>query len=247
MNTITMNKTSSPRCWKLLSGVLAVGLLLSLTACRTTHQMRGDVEESGFLKDYSQMQEGESGQAKLIYLSPDVNWAGYTRIYIQPFELWKSDDTNSPLGKMDKEDQQILVDYAYSSLSNALAKDYQLVDQAGPGVLVIHGAITEAKKCKPVRNLISSVVPIGMGLSLVKRVAFGTGIGVGKCQAEVELLDGVTNQRLAAAVDRRAGTKAIRTKFNTTFGDVKLAFDYWSEKLAKRLAQLRTGKDVKDL
>lgn len=247
MNTITMNGTGSARSLKLLTGVLAAGLLLSLTACRTTHQIRGNVEESGFLQDYSQMQKGESGQAKLIYLNPDANWAGYTKIYIQPFELWKSDDTNSPLGKLDKEDQQILVDYAYSSLSNALAKDYQIVDHAGPGVLVIHGAITEAKKCKPVRNLISSVVPMGMGLSLVKRVAFGTGIGVGKCQAEIELLDGVTNQRMAAAVDRRAGTKAIRTKFNTTFGDVKESFDYWAEKLAKRLAQLRTGKNVSDL
>jgi hypothetical protein len=247
MNTITINETGSAHCRKLLTGVLAAGLLLSLTACRTTHQMRGDVEESGFLQDYSQLQKGESGQAKLVYLNPDANWAGYTKVYIQPFELWKSDDPESKLGKLDKEDQQILVDYAYSSLSNALAKDYQIVDRAGPGVLVIHGAITEAKKCKPVSNLISSVVPIGMGLSLVKRVIFGTGLGVGQCQAEVELLDGVTNQRLAAAVDRRAGTKAIRTKFNTTFGDVKLALDYWSEKLAKRLAQLRTGENVKDL
>jgi hypothetical protein len=247
MSTITMNITSGTRGWRLLSGVLAVSLLLGLTACRTTHQRRGEVEESGFLQDYSQMQEGESGWAKLVYLNPYANWAEYTKVYIRPFELWKSDETNSPLGKLDAEDQQILVDYAYSSISNALAKDYQIVDQAGPGVLVIHGAITEAKKCKPVRNLISSVVPIGMGLSLVKRVAFGTGIGVGQCQAEVELLDGATNVRLAAAVDRRAGTKAIRTKFNTTFGDVKLAFDYWSEKMAERLAQLRTGKDVKDL
>lgn len=247
MNTITINENGNIRWPRLLTGVLAAGLLLGLTACRSTHQMRGEVEESGFLQDYAQLHEGKSGQAKLVYINTNANWAEYTKVYIKPFELWKSEDTNSPLGKLDKEDQQILVDYAYSSLSNALAKDFQLVDQAGPGVLVIRGAITEAKKSKPVRNLISSVVPIGMGLSLVKRVIFGTGIGVGKCQAEIELLDGSTDVRLAAAVDRRAGTKAIRTKFNTTFGDVKLALDYWSEKLAKRLAELHAGKNAKEI
>jgi len=247
MNTITMNKTSGTRGLKLLSGVLAAGLLLGLTACRTTHQMRGTPEESGFLQDYSQLHEGKSGQAKLVYINTNADWAQYSKIYIEPFQLWKSDDTNSPLGGLSGEDQQLLVDYAYSSLSNALAKDFELVNQAGPGVIVIRGAITEAKKSKPVRNLISSVVPMGMGLSLVKRVIFGTGIGVGQCQAEVELLDGATKERLAAAVDRRAGTKAVRTKFNTRFGDVKLALDYWSEKLAKRLTDLHAGKKAKEI
>ena len=247
MNTMTMKTTGSARFTRLLTGTLAAGLLLGLTACSTTHQMRGSVEESGFLKDYSQLKPGKSGEAKLIYIDPAVDWAKYTKIEIEPVELWKSDDPESKLGKLDKEDQQILVDYAYTSLSNALSKNFEIVDQAGPGVLVIHAALTEAKKCRPVSNLVSSVVPMGIGLSLVKRVVFGTGIGVGQCQGEMEILDGETGQRLAAAVDRRAGTKAIRTKFDGTFGDVKLSLDYWSERLDQRLVGLRESKNNTDL
>ncbi len=205
------------------------------------------MKDSGFLKDYSQLHESKGDYAKMVYIDPTVNWAKYTKIQILPIELWKSDDTNSPLGKLDKEDQQLLVDYFYTALSNSLSKDFQIVNQAGPGVLVIHGAITEAKKSRPVSNLVSSVVPIGMGLSLVKRVVFGTGLGVGECQVEAELLDGATGQRIAAGMDRRAGTKALRTKFDGTFGDVKLAMDFWSERLDKNLVEMREGRNNSEL
>jgi Protein of unknown function (DUF3313) len=247
MSTVTNYEWSGAGCRKLLTGVLAAGLLLGLTACRTTHRVRGSVEESGFLQDYSQLHEGKSGQAKLVYIDPTADWAKYTKIDIEPVELWKSEDTNSPLGRLDQEDQKLLVDYAYTSLSNSLSKNFEIVNEKGPGVLVVRAAITEAKKCRPVSNLVSSVVPMGMGLSLVKRVIFGTGIGVGECQAEVELLDGVTGQRVAAAVDRRAGTKAIRTKFDGTFGDVKLALDYWSERLDERLVEMRNGQNNSEM
>jgi hypothetical protein len=53
------------------------------------------------------------------------------------------------------------------------------------------------------------------------------------------MTDSVTGKRLAAAVDRRAGTKAQRTKFSGSWGDVKDAFDYWARRVETRLAELR--------
>jgi hypothetical protein len=43
MNT-TLNQTGGNCCRKLLTGLAAAGLLFSLTACRTTHQVRGSME-----------------------------------------------------------------------------------------------------------------------------------------------------------------------------------------------------------
>src|SRR5208282_713830 len=232
MNISTMKEKGGAHGLKILTGILAAGLLLSLTACRTTHQVRGTPEESGFLKDYSLLQPGTGDEAKLVYFAPDVNWAKYTKIYIEPIELWKSEDTNSPLGKLSGDDQQLLVSYFYTALSNSLSKDYTIVNEAGPDTLVLHGAITEAKKSRPVSNLVSSIVPMGMGLSLVKRVIFGTGLGVGECQVEAEFTDGGTGQLVCEAVDRRAGTKALRTKFDGSFGDIKLSMDYWATRCA---------------
>ena len=245
MKTSTMNETGSCRGLKFLSGILAGGLLLGLTACSTTHQVRGSMEDSGFLKDYSLMKPGTGDEAKMVYFKPDVNWAKYTKVYIKPVELWHSEDPKSKLGKLDQEDQQLLINYFHTALSNALSKDYTIVDQAGPDTLVLHGALTEAKKCRPVSNLISSVVPMGMGVSLLKRVIFGTGLGVGECQVEAEFTDGGTGEIVAEAMDRRAGTKALRTKFDGTFGDVKLCMDYWSTRCAFKLEQLRVHSDDK--
>jgi hypothetical protein len=245
MKTSTMNEKDGTCGLKFLTGILAGGLLLGLTACSTTHEVRGSMEESGFLKDYSLMKPGKGDQAKMLYINPDVNWAKYTKVYIEPVELWKSDDKDSKLGKLDREDQQLLVSYFYTALSNALGKDYTIVDQVGPDTLVLHGALTEAKKCRPVANLVSSVVPMGMGVSLVKRVVFGTGLGVGECQVEAEFTDGGTGQIVAEAMDRRAGTKALRTKFDGTFGDVKLCMDYWSTRCTFKLEKLRVSSDDK--
>jgi Protein of unknown function (DUF3313) len=245
MNTSTINQFIGTRGARFLSGILAGGLLLGLTACSTTHQVRGSMDESGFLKDYSLLKPGKGDQAKMRYVNPDVNWAQYTKVYIEPVELWKSDDPDSKLGKLDKKDQELLVSYFYTAMSNALSKDYTIVNEAGPDTLVMHGALTEAKKCRPVSNLVSSVVPMGIGLSLAKRVIFGTGLGVGECQIEAEFTDGKTGEIVAEAMDRRAGTKALRTKFDGTFGDVKLCMDYWATRCAFVLEKLRVDSHDK--
>ena len=188
------------------------------------------------------MKKGKGDQAKLVYINPSADWKKYTKMYIEPVELWKGDDKDSPLGELSKDNQQLLVNYLYTSLNNELEQSYTIVDKPGPDTLVLHSAITEAKKSGPVRNLLTTVVPFGIAFNLLKTAAFGKGIGVGDVQVEAELLDGVTKERLAAAVDRRVGTKALRTKFDGTWGDVKLAFDFWSARLEARLIELRAGK-----
>jgi hypothetical protein len=244
MNTsMTMNQPGGSRLRKLLTGIIAAGLLLGgLTACRTTHQV-GESEKdfSGFLGDYSQLKKGEGKEANYLYIDQSANWAKYTKVYIKNIDLWKSDDKDSKLNKLSEEDQQMLVNFAHTAIAEALGKDFQIVDQAGPDTLVIHGAITEAKRCWPVLNLVSTVYPAALALSYGKQLITGTGTGVGSVRIEAEFTDGVTGQRVAAVVDERAGTKALRTKFGGYWGDLKLAFDWWSQRLNERLELLKKG------
>ena len=227
----------------LLAAITIAGaLMLGLTACKSTRQDRS-VTESGFLGDYSLLTKGTGDQAKMRYIAPNVDWKKYTKVYIEPVELWKSDDATSPLGKLSKENQDLLTSLFYTELNNELQKSYTIVAAPGADTLVVHVAITEAKKSAPVRNLLTTIVPFGIAANILVTAAFGSGIGVGEVQAECEILDGSTNQRLAAAVDRRVGTKAIRTKFDGTWGDVKLAFAYWAFALEAKLIDLRTGTD----
>ena len=80
---------------------------------------------------------------------------------------------------------------------------------------------------------------MGLGLSFTKRIVFGTHTSVGLIQIEAELLDSQSGERLAAGIDRRAGTKAWRTKFSGRWVDVREAFDWWAHRLQTRLAELR--------
>lgn len=246
MNTSTMNETGGARRQKFLTGVLAAGLLLGLTACSTTRQQtRGTIEPSGFLGDYSQLHEGTNGQARLVYWAPDVNWAKYTKIWIKPIEIWKSDDPESPMGKISLENQKKLIDLLNTALDTVLRTNYTMVDQGGPDVLVIHAAITDAKKSKPVIGLVSSVyVPLKV-ISLGKQELLGTGIGVGSVTIEAELLDGASNQRLVAVVDSRSGSMALRSKFSGHWGDVEKSFDWWAERLNTRLAEAKAASTPK--
>jgi hypothetical protein len=240
--TMTLNKRSGSRWLKPLCGVLIGGLLVGLTGCKTTRQQtKGTIEPSGFLGDYSQMQKGLADRANLYYEAPDVNWAKYTKIWIKPIELWNSGDPDSPMGKISPENRQTLVDLLNTALYNALSTNYTMVDTGGPDVLIVHAAITDAKKSKPVIGVVSSIyLPLKV-VSLGKQTLFGTGIGVGSVTIEGELLDGATNQRLVAVVDSRSGSMAIRSKFAGTWGDVDKSFEWWAARLAQRLTEERTG------
>jgi Protein of unknown function (DUF3313) len=239
MNTlVATNKRGETR--RLVLEVLGVGLLLGMVACATTRQV-SKVETSGFLGDYSDLQKGKKGQAALVYINPNANWAQYSKVYVQPVQLWASDDPDSAMGKLSPETQQRLIDLLNTALVEQLQNDYEIVSQPGPDTLVIRAAITDAKHSKPVINLVSSVyLPLKV-VSFGKQLVTGTGIGVGAVQVECEIQDGQTNQRLAAVVDRRAGTKALRSKFDGPWGDVKLSFDWWATRLRTRLSEERQG------
>jgi hypothetical protein len=226
-----------------LKYLLTVALSLGwLAACKTTHQVDQTPKQfSGFLGDYSMLQKGNGEEANYLYIDKSANFAKYTKVYIKPVELWKSDASDSGLSKLSPEDQQLLVNYFNTALADSLKSDFQIVSQPGPDVLVVHAAITDGRGSKPVLNVISSILPVGLVISYAKRAITGTGSAVGVIYVEGELTDGVSGKRIAAVVDARAGTKALRTKFNGTWGDAKLAFDWWAQRLDARLELLKRG------
>lgn len=228
-----------------LAAVVIGGLLVGLTGCSTTRQQtKGTPEESGFLGDYSMMQKGLADRANLYYQKPNVDWAKYTKIWIEPIELWKSDDPDSPMGKISPDNQQKLIDLFNTALVNALSTNFTMVDHGGPDVLIIHAAITDAGKSKPVIGAVSAIyLPLKL-VSLGKQELAGTGIGVGSITIEGELLDGQTHERLVAVVDSRSGTSAIRSKFSGTWGDVEKSFDWWAARLDQRLTEEKNGTTI---
>jgi hypothetical protein len=223
-----------------LAALLLVGLaLLGLTACQTTRQVSKDSlnEPSGFLGDYSRMSKDVEDRANLVYIKSGVPWTNYTKIWIKPIEIWRSEDPDAPMAKFTPEDQQRLINMFHTALANTLGTNHAIVEQGGPDVLIIHAALTDARKSKPVIGFVSSVyLPLKL-VSLGKQAISGTAIGVGRVTIEAEFLDGQSNERLAALLDTRAGTTAIRSRFSWTWGDIERIFEYWAVRLATRFQE----------
>lgn len=222
------------------SFVLAMSVMFVASfifGCATTEQVPY-ARESGFLGDYSKLHRGKSGQAEFVYRDLSADFSKYQKIIIDPVQLWAAEDEDSTLSKLSREDQQLLVDYLYVALSDSLKRDYVVVDEPGSDVMRMRCAITEARAESPVRDLVSTLCPYGLGISYAKRIVTGTHSGVGVVSIEGEVVDSLTNQRLGAVVDRRAGTKTVMGGF-TRWGDVQDAFNFWARRIQTNLALLR--------
>lgn len=217
------------------AGVLAPLALLWLGACAATQEARS-VGKSGFLGDYSMLREGEGDQALWIYKNPTADWRKYKKILLDPVTIWLAKD--SQLKDVSVEDRQRLANLLWTKLDDNLKKDYEMTSQPGPDVLRIQVAITEAGESSVVLDTVSSIVPQMRILTGIKGLATGVSGFTGSASVEGRLTDAADGTLLAAAVDRRGGTKSLGGVTNS-WHDVEEAHRFWAEKLRYRLCQWR--------
>ena len=145
-------------------------LLVAVTglSCTSTYQVR-NAPASGFLGDYSQLERGGRGRPLLIYRDPAADFTAYKRIQIDPVAGYIG--AHSRLQKIAPEDRQALLDYFHATLRKRLTEDYELVNEPGPGVLRLRVAVTDAQGSKVAMDTLSTVVPVGLALSALEKVA----------------------------------------------------------------------------
>ena len=224
-------RKGSPALWASL--LVFASIMLIISGCATTRES-GEVEKSGFLQDYSQLHQGKGDEAQLIYVNPNADWKKYDAVMIDSVTLWKSSETS----KISEEDAQRLTDRLYAALHNQLSRDFRIVEEPGAGVMRLRAAITEAKGANVAGNAVTTVVPQLRLLTTAGGMATDSAMFAGSAAVEAEITDSITNERLAAAVDERVGTKTIRGGFGE-WSHAERAFAYWAERLRARLVQLR--------
>jgi hypothetical protein len=212
-------------------------MMVALTGCAVTEQSKPDtVQTTGFLSDYSELKPGKKDQMLLVYFAPDVDWAQYNKVILDPVQVWDSADS-----QVSAQDQKTLSSYYYNALHQNLSKNFTMVTQPGPGVLRVRIALTNPSTATPVLRTISVIVPQARLLGAAKNLATGSYAFVGTAQSEGEILDSVTGRRLAAAVDRRGGGLSIKNADVWEWGDAENAMDFWAQRVDQRLVELRSG------
>jgi len=222
-----MNRTAYIGCALLMS------LALALTAC-AAHKMES--KPSGFLRDYQGLSKGRDDQAGLIWIKPGIKAGDYDGIVIDRVQTWIKSDTT--FKGVDAKELDALTTFFSDALVREVGKVMPIAAKPGPKTLVLRTAITDIVPSNPVTGTLSSIVPIGIVASGATAAVTGEHIGVGEAAIEMELLDGATGSRLAAAVDRRSGTKA---PFRGSLTDAEDACNYWAQLVGKRLAEFKNG------
>jgi len=240
---------------KLCKSTIPVALLASLfmtffvAGCATTTEQpkagimgeKAPLPHSGFLGDYSQLKPGKEGQAALVYLNPAAQWSKYNKIIIEPVQFWAAPDTQVP-----PSDQEVLASYFYNALKENLQKHFTLVDKPGPDVMKLQTALTDATASTPVLRSASVVIPQVRVLNTAQSLATGSYAFVGTAQAEGQIIDSRTGERLAAAVDKRAGGMGLKAAAQWKWGDAQNAMDYWAQRIAQRIVELQTQGKTSD-
>jgi hypothetical protein len=210
---------------------------LMLAGCGSSRAVR-DVQPQGFLGDYSRLTPGASGEAALRYVNPDVDWAAYDKVIVAPVTVWASSGTTA----VPEQDLKNAADYLYAQLRDQLGKDFQLVDQPGPGTLRVAAALTDAEPANQTMVVVSSVVPMAAAVSGSYEYITGKPTFQGQAAVEAKITDAASGEVLAEAVDRRMGGRALNSAANK-WTDVDNILGYWAQQTRFRLCELqeRTG------
>ena len=99
-------------------------------------------------------------------------------------------------------------------------------------------AVTDLEPSSPVGGTMSTIVPVGLAYSLIKKGTTGEYAGIGSASMEVEFLDSVSNERVAAAIDNAPGGKFDVGKLSPA----KSAFEFWAKRLRTFMKETQQNK-----
>jgi hypothetical protein len=237
---------------KLLLPVLTAGTLFMLplgvpAQSATDAPVLGDYQTKGFLTDYSKLRPSKNEEGAYGYRDPAADLGQYNKLLVDRIKVWFKDD--SEYKGIDPDELKMLTDYFYEAIEKAVGDAYPMVGEAGPDVLRLRVALTDVVPNKPEASVTSLIVPfmwVGeAGVGAATKEAGATPF-TGEATIELEALDSVSSQQLAAFVETEVGKKFQWTKGIgegvTSYVDAyskwdytKKAIDHWAEIIRQRL------------
>ncbi|WP_202303669.1 DUF3313 domain-containing protein [Dryocola clanedunensis] len=194
--------------------------LLVLTGCAS--KVTPPEKYSGFLKDYSGLQETTShtGKTVLRWVSTDFNSDNYDSLVYNPLTYYPVPKPNTQLGQdtLDK-----ILNYANTKLKAGAEERIKLVRTPGPHSLIFRGAITGVDSSKEGLQFYE-VIPVAM-------IVAGTEMATGhrtmdtSLYFEGELIDASTNKVVMKVVRKGEGKTINNESAPITVESIKGVID----------------------
>ena len=213
--------------------------------------------KSGFLSDYARLRPTPWGDGIQCWREANLDAKRYDKVMITRMVVTLKSGQQQGV---DPTDLKTLTDYFHDSLVKALRPQMQVVDQAGPGVLVMRIALTDLVPTGVAESLGGTFVPYAFIAEAASGTATGRPAGstpyLGETGMEMQFRDGRSGAILGECRDTEIGRKyaadmnagavgAAQTWASgylnsfQSWSYAKDAFDKWSSVTAQRLAALR--------
>jgi hypothetical protein len=189
----------------------------------------------GFLPQPTLLQPGGNGRAALYYINPDANLSAYSKIMLDPVQIYTS--AGSQLSEVPARQRTVAANTFYSDLFAAMKKNCNMAKAPGPGTLRMKFALVDAELPNPVANTVATYVPYVSTAYSATSLVFNGGVGylAGTATAEGYATDSVKGTLVWQAVDKRGGTTALVKNTFDSWLDVHHAFEAWSAQLVQGL------------
>lgn len=232
-------KTTVKKAMAVVLGIALASLIISCASTGT--QSRGTEaapQYEGFLHGYyKNMQPGPEGGAKMRWLKPGVDFGKYNKIMLDSVIFYFAYDSEDK--RIDAQDMKELTDACNREAVDALKETYPIVADPGPDVIRLRFAITDLKQSRPALSAVSSVVPVGLAVNILKKGATGSWSGSGATKAEFMAMDSMTHDVIAVAQDDRS---AGFTERFSKWGSTEEAFKFWAARIKLFMDQAHGAK-----
>ncbi|SBT06017.1 putative Lipoprotein [Candidatus Accumulibacter aalborgensis] len=245
-----------------------------LVGCATDSSMLGSgtnitasdktrMTKSGYLSDYARLKPTPWSDGIECWRDPKIDARNYDKVLISRIVLSLTPPKDKESEQLvDPGDLKALTDYFYGSLVKALKPQMQVVENPGPGVVVIGIALTSLVPTAVSKSVTGTLIPYAFIAEASSGVASGRPAGstpyMGETGMEMQFRDGASGAILAECRDTEIGRKYAADSSSNAAGAAqtwaggyvnsfqawsyaKNAFDKWSMLVAKRLADLRAA------
>ena len=226
-----------PSARTILAAVMGIALVTFTISCASTGaSSKGAAaapQTEGFLNGYyKDLQPGPEGGAKMRWFKPGVDFSKYNKIMLDRVTFFFAADSESK--DIDPAEMKALEDSCNQQLVNTLRASYPIVTEPGPDVVRLRLAITDLKQSRPLLSACTSVIPVSLGISTLKKATTGSWTGSGATSAELMAIDSMSGDVIAVAQDKK--TAGFTERFSK-WGSAEDAFKFWGERLKLFLDQ----------
>ena len=217
--------------------------------------------KSGFLTDYARLKPTKWGEGIQCWSEPNLKASKYDKVLVSRIvvSIAPPKDKNKEV-TIDPSDLKTLTDYFHDVLVKDLKPQMQVVDKAGPGVVVMRIALTDLVPTQVQDSIAGTLIPYAFVVEASSGSATGRPAGstpyMGETGMEMQFRDGVTGAVLAECRDTEIGRKYAADMNNGVVGAAqtwasgylnsfqqwsyaKNAFDKWAALVAQRMAEMR--------